>query len=475
MNGPRHPLLLILVLVGIAATGVPHLSAEPLPSGLEIGARAVDAEAAARLRDMTPEEIETLDAFLAKALVHYYDREYALALPIFRELAEKVETMDIMFWIGTSAAAVGDTELAIAKFRRMLTADPDLHRVRLELASVYFDTGRYAGARRELKTVLDTDPPPEVAANVRRMLAAIDARTRRHDWNLRLATGWMWDDNVSSGPDPGVYTFAGGTAFTPSATAAKLRDEASVTSFAGNYRFDPGQRRGLMWNTAASAYLKAYQTHGQFNYQMVDVSTGPWWVSGDGVLKVPAGIAYSQYASDRLSYMLHLDPGYTHFFTPAFSLSGTYRLRAEKFYEPARANDYDGTSQVFELSPTIYVQDRRHMISAVWSWESHRAQNEANAYEAPTLGLSYLLRLPTATEIFLSYRWNRRDYEGLQAFPYAGLEREDTRNTYTAVLSQTLFRYFNLSYAVAFTDNRSNLALNRWDKTTHTLSVGCQF
>lgn len=81
-----------------------------------VGSSAVDKEAVEKLGKMTPDEVKALDKKLADALTLYYDREFARALPIFQEIASKAETMDIMFWIGTSAMQTGEKELAVAKF-----------------------------------------------------------------------------------------------------------------------------------------------------------------------------------------------------------------------------------------------------------------------------------------------------------------------------------------------------------------------
>jgi Flp pilus assembly protein TadD len=148
-TGGRLKTVLVLIVAGLMAVYGQVLWAADLqePTG-EVGATKTNAAAAEKLSKMDPREIATLDALMAHALTLYYDREFALALPIFKELADKAETMDIMFWLGTSAAKTGENELAIEKFQKMLTIDPDLYRVRLDLASVYFSMGRYDEARK---------------------------------------------------------------------------------------------------------------------------------------------------------------------------------------------------------------------------------------------------------------------------------------------------------------------------------------
>lgn len=450
----------------------PNALAQPVG---EIGAAKGNDAAIEKLRKMSPEEIKNLDDLLARALTLYYDRKFAQALPIFKELSDKVETMDIMFWLGTAAAKVGEIDLAIEKFQKMLGIDPALHRVRLELASVYFAVGRDAEARKELQRVLDADLPDAVRSNIDKMMTAIDERTRKLFWNVRLSTGYMWDDNITSGPDPGLYSLPGGSSFRPAPTAAKLSDQASVTSFAGNVLYDLQDKGGLMWNTAASAYLKFYSDYSEFDYLALDINTGPWWSARQSILKIPLGYTHTEYGSDRLSYILHIDPSYEYFFNKYVSLRGSYLYKDERFHQKFRADNFDNTSRMVEIAPTFYLDNRRHIITASLGYDTHDAKNDVYSYSAPIAGLSYFTRFPTMTELYLGYQWTRRDYDDPQPFPYAGQKREDTRHFFTGVLSQVVYDNFNLSYAVTYTDNDSNLALNAWDKTTHTVSVGCRF
>ncbi|MFH1984893.1 MAG: porin family protein [Pseudomonadota bacterium] len=459
--------LLVGVLVGVA-------SAETVTGDFGSTER-VNLEAVETLKKMTPDEVQNLDALLAHALTLYYDRKFSLALPIFREIADKVATMDVMFWLGTSAANAGDPALAEAEFTKMLQLDPALHRVRLELATLYFKQGRYDASKSELEKVRFADLPGSVRENVDRMLQAIDERTRRWFGNIRGTLGYMWDDNISSGPDPGVYSLPGGTSFSPAATSAKLSDQATVAQVMGNIAYDLGAPKGLLWNSALNLYAKGYKDYGMFNYSAVDINTGPWWASEKSILKVPFGYTYTEYGSERLSYILHVDPSYEIFFAPQFSLRGSYVYQQERFFEDARADSLNSTRHFVNLTPTLYLMDRQVVISADIGYDHVKTVDETYAYTAPVAGLSLFAQWPTRTEIYAAYQWAKRNYTTAQGFPYNGLERHDTRHYYTAALSQPFFKHWFLSYVFAYTDNNSDLALYAWDKTTHTVNVGFQF
>jgi len=82
---------------------------------------------------------------------------------------------------------------AIAAFRAILVAQPDATRVRLELARAFFLRGQDRLARRHFQKVLAGAVPPQVAANVRGFLAAMDARRR---WSAYGGFAFTPDTNI---------------------------------------------------------------------------------------------------------------------------------------------------------------------------------------------------------------------------------------------------------------------------------------
>jgi hypothetical protein len=466
-------LLLLIALLIVPCTraqsesGAGFRAEAEIPTTGEVRSKEANPEAIEKLRHMSPKEIEALDKKLAEAIILYYDREFARALPIFKEIAGKVETMDIMFWVGTSAMKVGETQLAIRNFKKMLSIDPKLHRVRLELAVAFFTLGHYDAARRELELVQAAFPPQEVQKNIERLLAAIQERTKKVFWNLRLSGGYSWDDNISAGPDRKELAVVGGT-LTLDNESTKLKDEATVTNAAGNVIYDMGERNGLMWNTAASFYKLAYREYTDFNYIAMDITTGPWWAGRRDILKIPSGYTKLEYGNERLSYVCHVDPNYEHHFNQYFSLKGLYSYSTTHYYD-SRNSNLDNKKNRYELTPNIYLANRKHILSATAGYEDHNADTDRYTYDGPYCALSYFAGFPSGTELFLGYQWAQKDYAD-KPLLYDKL-REDVCHSFTAVLSQGFLKYFFASYSFNYTDNRSNCQLYDFDKRAHTLSV----
>ncbi len=451
-------------IIGAMAADEPTLSDKP---DLNI----VDKQVAQNLSKMTPEEIKDLDKKLADAVVLYYDRDFARALPIFKEIASKAETLDIMFWIGTSAMKTGDNKLAIEKFKKMLSVNPQLQRVRLELAATYFSMERYDEARNELNKVMESNPPPSVKANIVKMLADIEQKGKKFLWNLRLSQGIMWDSNINSGPEMGNYSVSGGV-LRPSKTNAEEEDEASVTSIAGNILYDIGDSKGLMWNTGLTFYNKAYFDHSRFNFLSVDVNTGPWWVIQKDIFKLPAGFTQMDFGNDRLSYLYHIDPEYEHFFNKYFSLKGLGSYSNENFYSTTRSG-LDNERFRCELEPTFYFYERKHIVSLKTGYDYLDSDDDRYTYDGPYIGISYFTKFQTNTEFFLQYLWAKKDYNEKPVLYNNG--REDKRNNVTAVISQGFCKNFYASLAFSYTDNDSNADIFDYKRTTYTFNVGYRF
>jgi tetratricopeptide (TPR) repeat protein len=443
------------------------------PSGAQsdvISNQEIDQDNIEKLRKMSPEKTAELDKKIDEALKLYNQSKFGQALPIFKEISNEVETMSILWWLGTSAMSVGDLNLAADKFKKMLVIDPTQQRVRLELAAVYFELARYEEARKELEIVKASKPPEPVLKNIDQLLAAIEERSRRLFTNVRLSQGIMWDDNVNGGPDNRELAVIGGT-LTLDTESTRVRDWASVTSLSGNALYD-FRKWGLMWNTTADLYYKNYFDHSRFNFSTMDLTTGPWWTARQDIVKVPIGYMEKEYGSDRLSHVFHVDPNYEHFFNPFFSLRGQFSYSKEHYYADSN-QDLNNVTKSYELAPSVYLFNRQHIISLTAGYTFYDADARRYTYTAPYYGISYFVRFPTKTEFLAKYQWTQKDYK--EAPLLYSDERVDRQNSITAILSQEFLKYLYTSFVFTYVKNRSNAELYSYDQTTYTLNVGCKF
>jgi len=433
----------------------------------------VNKKALEKLSKMSSDQVEAIDSKLSEALTLYYDGKYGQALPIFNAIASEVETMDIMWWIGTSAMRSGELNLAAKKFQEMLAINPGLQRVRLDLAAVYFQLGRYEEARRELEAVKATRPPDPVLKNIDQLLAAITEATRKYSWNVRFSQGIQYDSNVSAGPDNKQLNVLGGI-LTLSDENKKIDDYASITNLGANVLYHIDRGKGLMWNTGLDFYQALYFDHTRYNYRLIDVNTGPWWAGRQDILKIPVGFSFQDYGNTRLSNIIHIDPSYEHFFSTYFGLKGSLRYAKESFYKDDN-DPLNNNTWRYEITPSIYLANRQHIISLIGGFEKSDADQRRFSYDGPYMGVSYFTRFPTNTELYLRYLWSQKDYKEKPLPLLYDDARTDRRHMITAVVSQGFYEHFFASFAFNYIHNDSSIELYRYDKETYTLSVGFYF
>ena len=96
----------------------------------------------------------------------------------------------------TEAERAALLDRSIAVFHALLVVQPDLPRVRLELARAFFLKGEDALARNHFRRVLAGNPPAPVVANINRFLAQIRAR---RGWTARFGLALAPDSNIGAG------------------------------------------------------------------------------------------------------------------------------------------------------------------------------------------------------------------------------------------------------------------------------------
>ena len=172
------------------AVAVPLLNAAPAPAAAE--------------------DAPTPDAVMAEAQALVDAGRFDEALAVLRPLTQRDQVYaGVVFLFGLAAIEAsrrqpGEAERealldeAIAALLAMLTARPELVRVRLELARAFFYKEEDDLARRHFERVLAGDVPGAVKANVQRFLSRIRARRR---WTAYLGASLVPDTNIGGASD----------------------------------------------------------------------------------------------------------------------------------------------------------------------------------------------------------------------------------------------------------------------------------
>jgi len=107
------------------------------------------------------------------------------------------------FRYALAALAAGRADLAVFPLERVLLMQGWNDRARLELGRAYFALEDYQAAGVQFHSVLDRNPPPNVAARIRQYLEEIEVRSRFEQTRFSAAAEFSvgYDTNINSSTD----------------------------------------------------------------------------------------------------------------------------------------------------------------------------------------------------------------------------------------------------------------------------------
>lgn len=209
---------------------------------------------------------------------------YALGQNLLGEYGG-VENFDFLY--GWSAVETGHAEEAAFALERVLLANPQHHRARLELARAYFQLDDLNAAKQAFTSVLASNPPPNVQQRINQFLQIIndklEARKTRRSVVAELSAGY--DNNINSATAQTSIDIPALGQVTLDDTSLQVGDQFTQLAMVGNVE------RSLTQQTAIGAAVDA-MTHNNVSSATFDYATAglrayvitPW---AGGKVRVP--------------------------------------------------------------------------------------------------------------------------------------------------------------------------------------------
>ena len=358
--------------------------------------------------------------------------------------------------------------MAVAAFHGILVERPDLVRVRLELARTFFLMGEDSLARRHFETVLASDIPEPVAANVRRFLNALRARKR---WHVRFGMGVAPDSNI--GASSGGRTIMVYVPAFDQHLPFELNDPAVKESGVGLSVWTGGEYQhplGPQWRLRAGGDLSRREYKGgAFDRMTLSGHVGPRWL-----------IDARTEASLLLSTRRHWSGGKGEYREIGPRLEAQRRLtrrvtahaglsRHERRHDRSKTQDgpvtglHGGLSWI--VAPTVRLD-----LSAGMGKERPKDRRDRNENRWASAGASWALGWGFTVSGAATLR--RTDYEGGRwPFLPAGVPREDETLTYRVSAHNRGLTLWGFSPRVSLVreSRESNAQLHDYERTSGEL------
>jgi tetratricopeptide (TPR) repeat protein len=406
------------------------------------------------------------------------------ARPLFTRLA-KSEDKDIrseaLFELGMIFMVEKDYEYAIRFFLAVLGSNPDLTRVRLELARAYFLDRNFDEAAFQFRLVKgDSTLPPEVVENVDKFLEEI---RRNKSWSVSSAFGIAPDTNRNNaaGDDVDCILTIFGTMQCPakdSGVGLKLN-----TTFNHYARFT----RDFGWRSTLGAYLTDYKG-GRYDDYMLYAATGPRYVFGMGEVSFQPlfyrrwlyGEGYNKNMGARLDTSWDLK-------SRAYLSTGVQFARTS-YDDEGIEEYYRGNTFSWYMNPR-YLLSQKSFVGFELGLGVETLAKDYNSSHSYTYGLNYFNEFPLGFALDIGFSTTSARYDAKHDYPivdtvsmsdedfydcirhsslvfYCPLTRRDnTYNYYIALISNKLnFEGLFPSLRYSYLDRRSNVPMYEFDR-----------
>jgi len=368
------------------------------------------------------------------------------------------------FLIGMAAMETGRPGVAADHFEAALERNPDLPRVRLELARAYEAVNRNDKAKVEFARVLEMQPPPQVRNNIEQYQSYVN---KKKNWQVRIAVGYLYDDNVNAGPQSNtVELFGIPFELDP---GAQQKSDSAITTEVGVDHLLPLDNH-WSWRTYLGFNSVTYFNESEFNTEDVSLSTGPSHRWGRTTFALPVVLDYSRLGSERYAFAYGIGPRVQHALTDRVLLQASITAQLnEHWARPEReGNLWSARGSVrYLLNPGSYVE-------AGYRFRQENTEVDFLDNDLHAVFVAYYTRLPWDMEFFVRPEIGWNEYEAAEAA--FGTARDETRFTLDVNLSKEIGDTgFVAAVGYTFTKNDSNIGLFEFDRNQITFQISKSF
>lgn len=372
---------------------------------------------------------------------------------------------DLDFLHGSIALQRGDWQAAIARFRAMLARDPNLPRVRLDLALAYFQAGEDRRSAYHFRLALGAkDLPPVVRA---RALAFLDRIRRRKSWSVSGSLALAPDTNINAATSARQVPLFG--------LPAQLSDDARQTSGVGLSATVLGGYEGriseaLRFRASAGLYTRTYEAD-RFNEQTLSLRAGPRFLFRKFDLRPELTTQVRRLGDDTYSR------------ATGFELSGnwliapTWRLNAALGGEQISYETFLGDGHLYAAHLGIaHALGQATLLQGYTAFRREILDRDAYSWQEYIVGVSATRELPWGFVLAAgpSYRWRTYGAPLLTLGPEA---RQDQTLAAWITVSNRYVEWFGFMPEITVRHERrdSNLTLYDYVRTIGEFGVVASF
>ncbi len=402
------------------------------------------------------------------------DGNYAAAYELAEaRVAEGSGEPDFDFLLGLAALESGHAGQAVFALERVLIAEPQNHRARLELGRAYFLQNDYPSARAEFSTVLAANPPENVRARITQFLDEIARREATQQTRTRayaeVKTGA--DSNINSATSNTTVEVPGLGPVTLNETSRAQADNFLSYGFGVSVDHALSKTRGLF--AAFRAEQRNNFSSDASDTRVLDFRGGAAFAHGQDKFRIPVQLQQFDVNDQAFRRLVSVNPEWTRSFGSADL--GTLFLQLGRLSFPGQ-DTRNARLALLGGAWTHRVSKPNLTLTLGGYYGDERAERSAGNfngrdYYGARFGAQWAMT-PTHN-LYASLALQKVKHDA--PHPSFGQVRKDHLRQLTAGWRWQPARAWGLNTEVTYLDNRSNISLFAFDRTQLQLSARYDF
>lgn len=366
----------------------------------------------------------------------------------------------------------GNVDEAIRIYRKILDDQPDLVKIRYELALCYMEKHQWYRADYHLRLAMaGADIPPQVKQAM-----------MYYRWVARQNKRWNAWFNFGAAPDNNVNQASGGeeTIINEWGEFTRVLPEPERAfgynfMLGGNYEFVLSDH--WRWKNEANIYSNIYNKH-KFDDLYISAATGPRYIWSRGDVWLAAMAARRWYAWDKYNWSAggKIDTHYD--WTRRLSSGLSLRVMNNRYDEYGEYMD----GQSYGISKNIsYSFDASKYVVLFGGVERDTAHEDSYAYWRPNVGLGFGAEIPFGFSVYFEPSFSWMNYDGprwtVKNHKFSQITERGFMQRYALSISNNKIDIWGFVPTVTFsyTKRDSNIHSREYDKWTTEFTMQQRF
>lgn len=376
------------------------------------------------------------------------------------------------FLLAQIAQKQGDIDTAVKIYRKILDDQPNLARIRFELAVCYMHQKKWRRADYHMRLAMAGKDLPENAKQMMNYYRYIIRQNK--NWNV-----WF---NFGAAPDNNVNNSVGGEECVMTMFGLMCRELANPESaiggnlsLGGNYEFKLSDH--WRWKSDANIYTNVYDKH-DYDDLYLSASSGPRYVWSRGDVWVAPMVSRRWYGWDRYNWSYGVRGDLNYDFTRRLS-GGLYLRMTENTYDKyddiLSGQTYSASARItYSFNASVYMTLRGGIAR-------EDAENDTYSYWQPSAAIGIGAELPWGFHVYAepSVYWTRYDDPrwAVRHNQFTEVTEHDFTHRYAVSVSNNKLDIWGFvpTLTVSYTKRESNIWQREYDKTALEFTMQQRF